>query len=56
VDLEEKGYIDQADIKQLLEEEQFFCDSKDMKLLMRHFRKRVEERVQLADLRRLLEP
>ena len=45
VDLENKGFIEAECIKVLLQEHNVFCESKDMKCLMKLFRKKVDERI-----------
>jgi len=42
VDLDDKGYVTSDDFKAVLEENNTFCDAKDLKCLMRLFRKKVD--------------
>lgn len=41
VDLADKGYIEAQDIKDLLEEKHIGCDNRDLKCIMKYFRKRI---------------
>ena len=45
VDLENKGFLDAEGIRVLLQEHNVYCEAKDMKCLMKLFRKKVDERI-----------
>lgn len=49
VDLQEKGYIDAEDIRVLLQEHNVFCEAKNMKCLMKLFRKKIDERIKAKE-------
>ena len=42
VDLEEKGYISASCLQRVLSENNIFCDDRDLKCLMKLFRKKVD--------------
>jgi Ca2+-binding EF-hand superfamily protein len=49
IDLQEKGYISARCFQDVLTENNIFCDEKDLKCLMKLFRKKVYERISLQE-------
>ena len=49
IDLQEKGYISARCFQEVLTENNIFCDEKDLKCLMKLFRKKVDERISLQE-------
>ena len=45
MDLGDKGYISADCIRTMLEENNIFCEGRDLKCLMKFFRKKVDERI-----------
>lgn len=45
IDLGDKGYISADCMKTVLEENNIFCEARDLKCLMKFFRKKVDERI-----------
>ena len=51
VDLEDKGYISAPCFQKVLTENNIFVDDKDLKCLMKLFRKKVDERITISEFR-----
>jgi Ca2+-binding EF-hand superfamily protein len=49
IDIQEKGYISARCFQDVLNENNIFCDEKDLKCLMKLFRKKVDERISLQE-------
>jgi Ca2+-binding EF-hand superfamily protein len=47
IDLQDKGYISARCLQDVLNENNISCDDKDLKCLMKLFRKKVDERISL---------
>lgn len=47
IDLESQGFITSQNLRELLEESNIHCEAKDIKCLMKLFRKKIDERISL---------
>jgi hypothetical protein len=55
INVKNKNQIASEDIKQLLEEDEFFTDQKDMKLLFKYLDKKMDDKIELRDFKKLVE-
>ncbi len=55
IDLEDKGYITADCMNHVLKEKNVFCDPKDLKCLMRVFRKKVDEPITIYEFQEFME-
>lgn len=55
IDLQEKGYISARCFQEVLNENNISCDDKDLKCLMKLFRKKVDERINFQEFTAFLD-
>jgi Ca2+-binding EF-hand superfamily protein len=55
IDLQDKGYISARCFQDVLTENNIFCDDKDLKCLMKLFKKKVDERICMQEFSQFLD-